>query len=139
MIFAAQSGQMQYLKILSVFLLVSVISCSPSRKLSKSPDTGLKKQIGEMITLLETGDLVKFIKTYAHPDDLEKILGEESIEEIAKDFSRKKAQLLLQSLTEALDDEPEFNEDKTRAVFKAVGTSRPVILESVGQQWYIRN
>lgn len=115
------------------------MGCSPSKKLQKNPEAYVKVQIQEMIDLLETGDLGQFISTYAHPEDLEKIKGDESLDEIVEDFSKNKAQLLLTALKDALEGKPEFNDQKTRAIFKSADVYRPLILERVESQWYIRN
>ncbi|GAA5497289.1 hypothetical protein Rhal01_03482 [Rubritalea halochordaticola] len=77
--------------------------------------THLRAEILKMIALLEKGDLASseaFIKKYAIPDELTKILSDEKLEELTERFHEEKREKLVDVLKSTADIEPKISEDK---------------------------
>lgn len=117
---------------------------APEADLATQPDPRLKiaTAIEDGIRLLEANEHKQFIETYAHPDDLKKILDDKSIDELVKQFKGRNADQLLKVLQLIRRKMPKTSEDGEKAVFKLDGDvlpSKEIRFEKSGGLWYIRN
>lgn len=100
----------------------------------------LQAAIAEMLDLLQQGEHVRLIETYATPADLKRMTdGGETVAQIADEFARKKAVELRQGLEKAANMEPRYNADRTEAVFDGPGFGKPIRLQRIADRWYLGN
>ncbi|MCR9115567.1 MAG: hypothetical protein NXI22_01295, partial [bacterium] len=110
-----------------------------------NPQENVTTAVDEGIRLLEKTEYVTFVKNFAHPDDLKKILNDESItiEALAEKFANKNAKSLLTALKNVKTlGEPMYNEDKTKATWKLTVDDFPqetLVFEKQNGLWYLRN
>lgn len=108
----------------------------------KDPRETLETARVEMIRLLEAEDYKGLIETFAHPEDLKKILDKRSIDEVAKNFKENgKGAKLLKALKSIEGKQPEINETGDVARFK-VDENAPgggITFAKFEGLWYIRN
>ena len=130
----------RFFSIIFVFGTVFLLGCNAEKRLLSNPQKHLNNQVQEMIVMLEEEKFKEFILTYAHPEDLEKMMDDEgSIEELADEFSGGKSMAMLKFLKDALKTDPKFNDDKTTGIYYPASSHMPMKLERIGTNWYIRN
>jgi len=106
------------------------------------PRSGLRSNIAAVIRLLEKKEYVTAIKTTAPPKTLERILKDQTVEQLAERFSQKKAGVLLEVLKSIGDVKPGVEAGGrvvTFALEKPIAETTKVTFEKVGRYWYIRN
>jgi hypothetical protein len=102
----------------------------------------LKTAIPEGIRMLEAKEYVAFLKAFVPPELLKKIVGDGKIEEFAEKFGKGKSATLLKVLSQVKDAEPEYNEDKTKALYKlkeVVDGKSKIEFSKQEKYWYIEN
>lgn len=98
----------------------------------------------DAIRLLEGQRHVEFVKTYMRPSELEELVARFGTpENVAAEFVKEqRAAALLKALQAALKLEPTFEADGTRARYTfetPVGGERRLLLQKIGDRWYIRD
>jgi len=76
------------------------------------------------------------------PEDLEKILKRESMDELVESFSDGKAEKVLNALKLASELEPKYDESGNKAIFSkgdVGGMSKDMVFRKVDKYWYIAN
>lgn len=107
---------------------------------ARSVPVQLKAVIADMARLLAAKKHAEFIRTYAAPDDLNKMTESgRSVEAIAEGFAGDKAELLLKILESAQGAKPVLNTDETEATYPGQEEGRPLRLQRVEKRWYLRN
>ena len=102
------------------------------------PDS-LAAWLKEAIAQLEAGDAKGFIKERCHPSDLEDILQQATLEQLAQRFASKLDGVKL-TLGHCLDFKPEVLPAGDVAVFRKVaGGPNEIAFEQVAGKWYLRN
>ncbi len=102
----------------------------------------LETAIPDAIKMLKEKKYAEFLKKFAAPDDLERILKRVAIDEFAKKFGERKAEDLLKMLNAVKDVKPEFNDDKTEATYsvdKKINRRGKITFKKVRKFWYIKN
>ncbi len=130
-------------KIIVLFsLFVSISACKTQKQTIVDPRENLVSAINDAIHLLENKEYQSFIEKYALPEDLEKILKKESMDELVEGFSKGKAEKVLEALKFASELDPKYDETKTKATFSKAevgGLSKDIVFKKVDKYWYIAN
>jgi hypothetical protein len=108
---------------------------------AKDPRRDPATAVQEAIRLIETKNYVALLKTFAMPEELERLTRTTTLEAAAADFGRDRASRILEALKAAAKLKPTLNEDGTRADFlfeTPVGGERRIRLQKVGEFWYLR-
>ena len=106
------------------------------------PRSGLRSCIATVTRLLEKKEYVTVITTSVPPKTLERILKGTTVEQLAENFSQKKAGRLLEVLKAIGDVEPSVEAGGRVASFalkQAIGGKMKITFEKVGRYWYTRN
>ena len=130
-------------KIIVLFsLFVSFSACKTQKQTIVAPRENLVSAISDAIQLLENKNYQSFIEKYAMPEDLEKILKRESMDELVESFSDGKAEKVLNALKLASELEPKYDESANKATFSkndVGGMSKDMVFRKVDKYWYIAN
>ncbi len=130
-------------KIIVLFsLFVSFSACKTQKQTIVNPRENLVSAISDAIQLLENKNYQSFIEKYAMPEDLEKILKRESMDELVESFSDGKAEKVLKALKLASELEPKYDESGNKATFSkndVGGMSKDMVFKKVEKFWYIAN
>jgi len=130
-------------KIIVLFtLFLSFSACKTKKQTIVDPRENLISAITDAIFLLENKKYQSFIEKYALPEDLEKILKKESMDELVENFSKGKAQKVLNALKLAKELTPKFEENGSKAIFlknDVGGMSKDMVFKKVDKLWYIAN
>ncbi|RLD80914.1 MAG: hypothetical protein DRJ10_06820 [Bacteroidetes bacterium] len=130
-------------KIIVLFsLFVSFSACKTQKQTIVNPRENLVSAISDAIQLLENKNYQSFIEKYAMPEDLEKILKRESMDELVESFSDGKAEKVLNALKLASELEPKYDESGNKAIFSkgdVGGMSKDMVFRKVDKYWYIAN
>ncbi|GIW92819.1 MAG: hypothetical protein KatS3mg110_0860 [Pirellulaceae bacterium] len=116
----------------------------PAQQGDAHPQAQLDTAISEAIRLLEKKDHVTLLKNFVAPDDLQKIVQNVPIEELAERFGKNHAEHLLKVLKSIQGKKPELDQEKKTATFRIDESLRlpmrdTLVFVQVNGLWYIRN
>lgn len=123
-------------------LLIVAPGLGAEEKKKADPREKLETAIPHAISMLTKKKYLPFLKQFVPPDDLKKIQQRISLEDLAKSFGERKAELLLQMLRAVKDQKPVYNEKKNQATFKIdkkINRRDSITFKKVGTFWYIKN
>lgn len=107
------------------------------------PCAKLETAIPHGIKLLEEKKFKEFIETFAHPDELKKILENTDLETIAKGLAESdKGAILIKIFKDLQGKEPMLAENGSKATYKVTTEGSPkdaIEFVKVEGRWYIRN
>lgn len=112
--------------LLLTFSTVLLIACS-----KPSPEEQLRQTMSEMIELLENGKKLQLIEQYAVIPPGKDIT--------ANDFSDKKAAMLKDFLTKALELSIEFSDNNSQAKINVPEAGQPLVFSKLQGQWRLNN
>jgi hypothetical protein len=127
-----------------LLLLVCLCACLVTAEEPKpDPREQLDTAIADTIRLLKAKDYKTLLERMVPPDDLKKIVGNESLEVFAREFGESdKPKVLLEALQSVQGGKPKLSDDGTQARFdlkKPVGSKTTISFKKVGKNWYIQN
>ncbi len=102
----------------------------------------LETAIPEGIRLLEAKEYTLFMKSFAKPDDLKRVLEKESMDEFAKRFGETRGAILLSILKDFKDVKPKMDETGTKATYPVKTEGSPkkeMTFTKIEKRWYIEN
>ena len=127
---------------LLLVVLVGFSACKTKKLTIVDPRENLTSAINDAIHLLENKEYQSFIEKYAMPEDLEKILNKESMDDLVKGFADGKAEKVLNALKLARELNPEYDESGNKATFlkdDVGGMSKDMVFKKVDKFWCIAN
>ncbi|MEW5722272.1 MAG: hypothetical protein AB1896_04140 [Thermodesulfobacteriota bacterium] len=99
---------------------------------------GLTEAVDDCIALLEAGKYEAFLNTYARPEDLKAVLGEEPMEALIKDFAEGNAGPLLEALKSVKGLSPTYDPEEHTATYDR-SPDRNLVFIEIGGRWYLMN
>ena len=119
-----------------VFLIVAPIAAQ-----NPDPRRDPTLAVAEMIRLLEKKDHATLLKTFATPEELERLTRDKTFDARVVEFANTRAAGYLLALQAASKMKPTFNDDRTRAYYrfeKPIGGEPRISLQKIGEFWYLR-
>ena len=122
-------------------LLVAAATAAPAPDVKTDPHESLETLITEGIRLVEAKEYVKLIEFLVSPEELAKMkVKKETIEDIAKEFGGKKADVLLKVLKQIKTQKPTLSGEGTKATYKLKeidGAGPEISFKRIEKQWYL--
>jgi hypothetical protein len=115
---------------------------APAKPAKADPREKLETAIPEGIRLLEAKEHKTFLQKFAAPDDLARFTRKLSLEELARQFGKDKAVVLLKILRSVKGKKPTIEAKGKKATFKhnVKGAGKESIsFVKVDKFWYIQN
>lgn len=106
------------------------------------PKRQVQTAIEDAIRLLEGKQYLEFVKTFMRPNEVERLVAKfGTVENVAAEFGKnERAGTLLKALQAAAKLAPVFNETNTSARYTfetPIGGERRLLLQKIGDRWYI--
>jgi len=132
-----------WIPVVCVVLVTSMPDAVTARQ-QTDPRSQVTAAVRDAIRLLEANQHLDFIKKYMRPSELERQVAKfGSLENVAAEFvKQQRAPLMLKALQAALELEPAFDSDGTRARYTLpapIGGESALTLQKIGDRWYIRD
>ncbi len=123
-----------------VFLALAATCVSAAEKGSPQMPEGLAEAIDKAIALLEAGNAEEFIKQFAYPPDLKKILETQTMDKLVGGFTGESAKDLLEALKFVRNRTPEPDPGGSATFAPVEGKlRRALVFEKFDGKWYIRD
>lgn len=126
----------------SLCLVIFTASLLAADDKKPDPRENLDTLIPHGIQLLEAGKYKEMMEAFVPPEDLKRMKDSGMFDKIVKEFGEgPRAKRLLAALKEVKGTQPEYNDDKTRAVFKLKqpqGRKKTLDFEKSGKYWVLR-
>ncbi|HEX8844449.1 MAG TPA: hypothetical protein VF791_07385 [Pyrinomonadaceae bacterium] len=135
--------------LLIISALVGLLSLASCKKTNRGD---LNSSIEQAISMLEAKQYKEFLQEFFNPEEMANALKRQSLDNLAGEFSKSKAGLLLGVLKRIKGRQPQYSSDQTEARFSlASDTDLPVdpdptardinyiAFKKVNGVWYIKN
>ena len=126
----------------ALILIGTAIFCSILTTASADETAALKETIQEGITLLEAKKYEDFLQRFPVPEQLATMLKQRSLEEMARTFSKRHAQRLLEMLRQIETEKPVLSEDghvATFAIDQENFSRHKLVFAKIADRWHLRN
>lgn len=109
---------------------------------TSQPQTALATAIPHALALIESKQYEKFIRQYAVPSQLKKVLKQKTLDEIVRGFAKDHAARILLILKQIQEKQPSINTAGTVAEYPTDVKNfsrKKVVFEKIGGLWYLQN
>ncbi|HJN65962.1 MAG: hypothetical protein QF408_00295 [Pirellulales bacterium] len=125
----------------TLLVLLSITAPAADSK-EANPQADLATAIPHALALIQADEFENFIRHYAVPKELEKILGQKTLEELVRGFAKDHAARVALLLEEIQDKQPKLSADGNIAQYPIDlknFSRKQLVFEKIGGLWYLRN
>ena len=126
----------------ALILIATAMFCSILTTASAEETAALKETIQQGVTLLEAKKYEDFLRRFPVPEQLATMLKHRSLEEMARTFSKRHAQRLLEMLRQIETEKPALSEDGNLATFAVDQENfsrHKLVFAKIADRWHLRN
>ena len=125
----------------SLLILLTITAPATDSK-GANPQADLATAIPHALALIQADEFENFIRHYAVPDELQKILKQKTLEELVRSFAKDHAARIALLLEEIQDKQPKLSSDGNVAEYPIHlknFSRKQLVFEKINGLWYLRN
>lgn len=133
---------MRLIDSLLILALLAVPADAQSAEAEANPQAALSTAIPHALTLIEGKQYEKFIRQYAVPAELKKILKQKTMDELVRGFAKDHAEKITLILNRIGSEKPHFSANGTVAEYPVEiknFSQKKLVFEKISGRWYLRN
>ena len=126
----------------SIVMLAALLTWADAKQPTADPPAELTSAIDNALDLLAKKDYEQYLKQFAHPEDLEKILKTRTMDELVRLLAKGKAEKMIAALKQVKQEKPVLKDSDSVAEYSvdvANQAKTTMIFAKVGERWYLRN
>jgi hypothetical protein len=126
----------------SIIMLAALLTWADAKEPTADPPAELTAAIDTALDLLAKKDYEQYLKEFAHPEDLEKILKTRTMDELVRLLAKGKAEKTITALKQVKDKKPVMKDSDSIAEYSVEVPNQAktkMIFAKVGERWYLRN
>ncbi len=125
-----------------IVMLAVLVTWADTKEPTVDPPAELTAAVDNALDLLVKKDYERYLKEFAHPEDLEKILKTRTMDELVRLLSKGKAEKMIVALKQVKQEKPVLKDSGSVAEYSVDVPNQAktkMIFAKVGKRWYLRN
>lgn len=126
----------------SIVMLAVLLTGADTKEPTADPPAELTATIDNALDLLAKKDYEQYLKQFAHPEDLKKILKTRTMDELVRLLAKGKAETMIAALKQVKEKKPVLRVSGSVAEYSVDVPNQAktkMIFAKVGERWYLRN